>query len=770
MRTYLVVGAFLVIVFVPNIYGEVTTAKLNSQSIDYISLIQKEIGNLFKNGSFQGISQLPGLTSMFPGIDIRGFLNILQSFNISIPTSAQSASALKFVNSSLERLKPAAAAVQTSYQTSQHYQSNLTQKCRTAMSVLGSQLLSQKQWALKMIDSWGKPRAGLFEGNARWDGVYDECMDIEAEVNGHIAFETSSCASTIQTPLKGPAGDLSVVIRMCLPSACSQYPDPNLITDSLLAFIPTTPKLTSSYSWCQTEPEYDLRTTITICVLGVFLLLMTSATLFEVFIVHPYRQKISKATPVTDIPTNNPDQEVEIPVKPTVIQTMDYQPAVVTRYTGLCSKLLLSFSVWSNGKKLLSAEQSGGSMGAINGIRFFSMTWVILGHTYIFLLMQQEMTNMIPFAVRMLRRRTFMVITNGLLSVDTFFTLSGLLLAYVFMKEMKREKGRINWFMFYFHRFWRLTPPYMLMMMLDIVMFRYLGDGPNWSPEGLETNFCKDTWWTNLLYVNNFVKTDKPCFGWAWYLANDMQFYWISPVILVPLYFSKKIGSFIAFLFLLGTTITSGVVSKHFELPSTQYSTVPNPHAGDYFDNYYIKPYCRMGPYIVGMMTGYILYRTKGKYKIALPVNIFIWIVMVIVAGLVTYGPYNETTGDWMSVDVAALYNATHKPLWGLCISWLIFACVTGNAGFINTFLSWSPFIPLGRLTYCAYLVHPVIIFAYLRSLRENVYATDFVMVYQFIGHLVTAYLAAFVLSLTFESPMMGLEKAIFRRGEKKKQ
>ena len=44
--------------------------------------------------------------------------------------------------------------------------------------------------------------------------------------------------------------------------------------------------------------------------------------------------------------------------------------------------MLLSFSIYTNGAKILNTDQSAGSLTAINGIRFFSMTWVILGHTY----------------------------------------------------------------------------------------------------------------------------------------------------------------------------------------------------------------------------------------------------------------------------------------------------------------------------------------------------------------------------------------------------
>ena len=45
--------------------------------------------------------------------------------------------------------------------------------------------------------------------------------------------------------------------------------------------------------------------------------------------------------------------------------------------------------------------------------------------------------------------------------------------------------------------------------------------------------------------------------------------------------------------------------------------------------------------------------------------------------------------------------------------------------GFINTILSWKVFIPLGRLTYCAYLVHPIIQYYYYGSRKELQYWDD---------------------------------------------
>ena len=49
--------------------------------------------------------------------------------------------------------------------------------------------------------------------------------------------------------------------------------------------------------------------------------------------------------------------------------------------TGLAAKILLCFSLYTNGGKILSTEQPPGAITCLHGIRFLSMTWVILGHS-----------------------------------------------------------------------------------------------------------------------------------------------------------------------------------------------------------------------------------------------------------------------------------------------------------------------------------------------------------------------------------------------------
>ncbi|KAJ8304385.1 hypothetical protein KUTeg_017968 [Tegillarca granosa] len=248
-----------------------------------------------------------------------------------------------------------------------------------------------------------------------------------------------------------------------------------------------------------------------------------------------------------------------------------------------------------------------------------------------------------------------------------------------------------------FVKLFRLTPVYMLVLFVYVTTFPYWGDGPFYPQKTLEPDQCKETWWTNLLYINNFVPTDKICFGWSWYLANDMQFYVISPLLFIPL--------------------------------SDQNA---------YMATYYFKPWCRMGPYIVGILAGYLLYKTKCKLRINKYVNIALWLLTTATGLAILYGLYDALRGNSpLTLEVSAFYNATHRSAWGFCVCWVIVSCATGHGGYINTLLSWRAFIPLSRLTYCAYLVHPIIIF------------------------LVSSYLVAFVVSLAFESPMMGLEKLI---------
>lgn len=73
---------------------------------------------------------------------------------------------------------------------------------------------------------------------------------------------------------------------------------------------------------------------------------------------------------------------------------------------------------------------------------------------------------------------------------------------------------RSFFFLFFFHLieslivspFIRLTPAYAMMIGFYATLFYKFGTGPYWDTwVGSNKDFCRKNWWTNLLYVNNYV-------------------------------------------------------------------------------------------------------------------------------------------------------------------------------------------------------------------------------------------------------------------------
>jgi len=71
----------------------------------------------------------------------------------------------------------------------------------------------------------------------------------------------------------------------------------------------------------------------------------------------------------------------------------------------------------------------------------------------------------------------------------------------------------------------------------------------------------------------------------------------------------------------------------------------------------------------------------------------------------VVYGLYPGN----LTVLVSSAYASLGHTAWAMAVAFIVIQCCTGSARMIDSLLSLRLMYPLSRLTYCAYLVHPVI-------------------------------------------------------------
>lgn len=522
-------------------------------------------------------------------------------------------------------------------------------------------------------------------------------------------------------------------------------------------------------------------------------------------------------------------------------------------------------------------------LDVLNGIRVLSMVWVILGHTLFF---PQQITRNLEYVFAEVSQRwTFSFIVDATFSVDTFFFLSGFLAAFLMVKDMQKQKakleregkqdakGYMRWVLFFVHRYLRLTPVYFMWLVVHWKVVPALAsqtgplgflqqDGRN------DGSNCDQYWWTNMLYINNFWPRDfgDSCMGWTWYLANDWQLSFLLPLILIPYNRKKLYGWLVGGSVLAAAWIVSAAIAFHYHFDPGLNATTPNAKYNTYF---YVRPYTRAAPYLLGILMALLLdahlslaqsvndrhhqtshYTTlseeaesaaaassewielvsKPKKQhnqttvaaaAALPVTVSIqtsataaaatttqtpllsehqheqqqqqqheqleleavprvpfkflvlgWVLAAFLLLGTVLGPYQlnkdgaDSLGNW-SQATKDMYIAFARTGWTLGLALLVYPMLLGEAQMssLRAVLSHAVFTPLARLTYQAYLCHPILIILSTYTGRYLLYYSDMLFVNNFLGYLLGAYAIALVGYLWMEKPIMNLEARLLGRG-----
>ncbi|GFG32287.1 hypothetical protein Cfor_02684, partial [Coptotermes formosanus] len=370
------------------------------------------------------------------------------------------------------------------------------------------------------------------------------------------------------------------------------------------------------------------------------------------------------------------------------------------------------------------------------------------------------------FCLQLDQNVSMMIIYNASLATDTFLLLSGTLLADSFMRGWDK-KTSFNIATFYIHRYLRLTPPYAFLIFFYATLLSHLGCGPLWQQwVGRNRDYCLANWWSNLLYINNYMNVPEMCLDQTWYLAVDMQLFWFSPLVLYPLAKSPRLGKgLLAFVFFISLVIPFAITYAE-KLTALMIYTKEISAINAVYEHIYTRTYARAGPYFIGIALGYLLHTLKNKHiSISMVWVALGWLVSlcscaaVVFGGVVFYSDNHE-----YNAFESSMYAGLHRSAWALSVAWIVFACVTGYGGLVDLFLSWKLFVPLSRLTYCTYLCQYVVLLINIGSTRVPAYLSGYTVVHEFAGNLLFILVLAAAISLAFEMPFMNLDRILIKR------
>ncbi|XP_075590262.1 nose resistant to fluoxetine protein 6-like isoform X2 [Dermatophagoides farinae] len=461
----------------------------------------------------------------------------------------------------------------------------------------------------------------------------------------------------------------------------------------------------------------------------------------------------------------------------------------------------------------------------LHGIRVLSFLFILIYHT--FTEAQIPSANLLK-VLGVEHGFLYQFITNAALWVDTFFLLSGFVMAHSFFNQygrisnsnnsnndsnnnnnnssndpnrqnnkrnpsiiehLKQHPRRI------FHRYIRLTPSVAGVVGLSILI-EILGSGPLWrNYVNLSQQSCHKNWWNVLLYINNFCNLNSPtnpqseCLSYLWYLAVDMQFFIISPLLIIFLayesYRMRTIGIIINIAFILSSSSLTAFLMAWKHLTPTVLVTV---YDLDYINMVYKASYCRIGPYCIGILMAYIYHRRHFYHQQEYLINnndngddddddqnnqiknnrstatgsmlLVISIILMFATTMLTY-PWLQGA-DYINA-LSILYGAIHRCIWAIAWALFIWAMARQHLPLVDRLFSLPMFQVFSRLTYQSYLLHSVLISAIITSVRQKIYFSELNLVLNVICYYFFTQLISIIMFVMFERPFINIESTFFR-------
>lgn len=283
------------------------------------------------------------------------------------------------------------------------------------------------------------------------------------------------------------------------------------------------------------------------------------------------------------------------------------------------SNMLVSFSVYRNWQ-ILIAQRPSNDIKIFHVLRCFFCTTNIFGHVLAFYIGGPIYNK--DYIEESSRGILYNFIFSASIVVHVFYIMTAFLLSYKFFQHIEKNPkfDPMKLLMDVINRLARIGPLYVVLIFFASSWLIHLGDGPVWKIAAeVEYNYCRKNWWTNLLFINNYINADEPCLLQTYFLAIDFHmliistvifgFIWKYPKTVRYLFSLSMIYSFVSVGFTVYVYSFDGVLSvwpesaKHFMLDT------------DVYQKLYIPTHVNTGNYFCGIICGYTYHQLK-KHKI----------------------------------------------------------------------------------------------------------------------------------------------------------
>ncbi|XP_060875360.1 nose resistant to fluoxetine protein 6-like [Metopolophium dirhodum] len=630
--------------------------------------------------------------------------------------------------------------------------SNVNENCTRDGQQFMNALNNQTLWAVKMYTSSSKYPGSILSGDVNELGYFDQCMRVSSK---HLGIHGAYAIANVRFRLSAddeppePLNQLDIVKAdrerskrdavavvpgnilwaLCFPDSCTNE-DIRLSVDRVLipAFRATniSVKVTVPPLMYTSKNTSMLEHTNTVSIVyGIFIVsiaLVIAGTMYELF-----ANKLGKPT-----------------------------------FVGKC---LYSYSMITNMRKLTEDPKTK-DFAVTNGLKTLGIISVIIGHR---VALSLGIPSFDPELSEHIFSDFWWSFLKSPVAVEIFFIISGFF-TYILIEERLSSGKSLKFIFLVIYRIIRIYPTYITVIVIFAFVLPYMGDGPLWKlivyPEA---EFCRKNWWTNLLFINNYVHSNEMCMLHSWYLACDMHFFIIGIFLTYIIWRWNKAGVCIyGVIFAVSIYLPAKSIydNKQWGVMPYFHGNIKNLRTTEHFQRIYIKSHYRITTYLVGLAAAFIYLRIKqSKLKfsvknrsIGIMLCILLHIICVIVTGYLylpglTYNPWHHI-----------IYFTFQRILYSLTISYLLVVGSLSNFGFISSFIECKLFTVISRLSYVLYLTHFIVQLQSFGQIRQPKYGNFWTLYWEINADLMTALSYSILFNLIVEAPSRKIFKELMNK------